>query len=82
MKLYLGEQKLKHKLALIYDLRKKNKEKFEKEIQEKYCNIEELTISRNKILKRIQNNTELLKESDIYILSLVKKICLTHEKII
>ena len=35
MQLYLGEQKLKHKLALIYDLRKKNIEEFEKEIQEK-----------------------------------------------
>jgi hypothetical protein len=67
---------------LIYDLRRKNKEEFEKEIQEKYGNIEELKVSRNKILKNIQNNTRLLKENGIYILSLVKEICLTRENVI
>ena len=82
MKLYLGEKKLNHKLALIYDLRRKNKEEFEKEIQEKYGNIEELKVSRNKILENIQKAIRLLKENDIYILSLVKEICLTHENII
>ena len=82
MKLYLGEKKLSHKLAFIYDLRRKNKEEFEKEVQEKYGNIEELKISRNKILENIQKATRLLTENDIYILSLVKEICLTHENII
>ena len=76
MKLYLGEQKLKHKLALIYDLRKKNKEEFEKEIQEKYGNIEELKVSRTIILKNIVENSRLLTEKDTYIISLVKEICL------
>lgn len=74
MKLYFGEQKLKHKLALIYDLRKKNKEEFEKEIQEKYGNIEELKVSRNKIVENIEKYTGLLKENDIYILSLVRDL--------
>ena len=73
LKLYLGE-KLKHKLALIYDLRKKNKEIFEKEIQEKYSNIEELKITRNKIVENIEKYTGLLKENDIYILSLVRDL--------
>ena len=74
MKLYLGEQKLKHKLALIYDLRKKNKEEFEKEIQEKYGNIEELKVSRNKTLENIEKYTGLLTENDIYIISLVRDL--------
>jgi hypothetical protein len=82
MKLYLGEQNLNHKLALIYNLRRKNKEEFEKEIQEEYGNIEELKVTRNKIVENIQKSTLLLKENDIYILSIVKEICLTHEKII
>lgn len=82
MKLYLGEQILNHELALIYDHRRKNKEKFEKEIQEKYGNIEVLKIERNKILENFQKNSKLLKENDIYILSLVKEICLTYENII
>ena len=74
MKLYFGEQKLKHKLALIYDLRKKNKEEFEKEIQEKYGNIEELKVSRNKIVENIEKYTGLLTENDIYIISLVRDL--------
>ncbi len=83
MKLYLGQQRLSHKLALIYDLKKQNREEFEKEIQEKYDNdIEELKASRNKILENIEKNARLLKQNDIYILSLVKEICLTHENII
>ena len=82
MKLYLGKQKLNHKLALIYDLRKKNKEEFEKEIQEKYENIEELKVSRNKIVENIEKNTRLLKENELYIFSLVKEICLTNEHVI
>jgi hypothetical protein len=67
---------------LIYNLRRKNKEEFEKEIQEEYGNIEELKVTRNKIVENIQKSTLLLKENDIYILSIVKEICLTHEKII
>ena len=82
MKLYFGEHKLERKLAFIYDLRKKNKEEFEKEILEKYGNIEELKVIRNKILENIQKNTRLLKENDIYILSLVKEIFLNYENII
>lgn len=82
MKLYLGERKLKHKLAFIYDLRKKNKEEFEKKILEKYGNIEKLKVTRNKILENIQKSTRLLTENDIYILSLVKEIFLNYENII
>jgi len=82
MKLYLGKQNLNHKLALIYDLRKKNKEEFEKEIQEKFGNIGELKVSRNKILKNIEKSTNLLKENEIYILSLVKEIFLNYKNII
>jgi hypothetical protein len=74
MKLYLGEQKLKHKLALIYDLRKNNKEEFEKEIQEKYGDIEELKVSRNKTVENIEKYTGLLTENDIYIISLVRDL--------
>jgi hypothetical protein len=74
MKLYLGEKKLDHKLALIYNLRKKNKEIFEKEIPEKYSNIEELKITRNKIVENIEKYTGLLKENDIYLLSLVRDL--------
>jgi hypothetical protein len=82
MKLYLGEKKLDYKLALIYNTRRENKEEFESEIQEKYGNIEELKVSRNKILENIQNTTRVLKENDLYILSLVKEICLPYENVI
>ena len=82
MELHVGKKRLNHKLALIYDLRRKNKEEFEKEIQEKYGNIEGLKVSRNKILENIQKSTILLKENDIYILSLVREVCLTYENII
>ena len=74
MKLYFGEHKLERKLAFIYDLRKKNKEEFEKEIQEKYGNIEELIVSRNKIVENIEKYTGLLTENDIYIISLVRDL--------
>ncbi|MGE5634499.1 MAG: hypothetical protein ACM3VV_04660 [Deltaproteobacteria bacterium] len=82
MKLHVGKQRLNHKLALIYDLRKKNAEEFEKEIQDNYDNIEKLKASRNKILKDIDEKLRLLKKNDTYILSIIKEICLTHENII
>ena len=82
MKLYLGEKRLDHKLALIYDTRRKNNEEFEKEIQEIYGNIKELKVLRNEFLENIQKTTRLLKENDLYILSLVKEICLTLDNII
>ncbi len=76
MKLYFGEQRLNHKLALIYNLRKKNRNEFENELQENNDNLEKLKELRTIILKNIVENSRLLTENDTYILSLVKEICL------
>ena len=76
MKLYFGEQRLNHKLALIYDIGKKNRNELENEFQENYDNLERLKELRTKIIKNIDENSRLLTENDTYILSLVKEICL------
>lgn len=82
MQLYFGKQRLNHKLALIYDLKKQDKEGFEKEVNEKYDYIEKLIISRNKVFKDIDKKSNLLKENDSYIISLVKEICLLTQNFI
>ena len=76
MKLYFGEQRLNHKLALIYDIGKKNRNELENEFQENYDNLERLKELRTKIIKNIDENSRLLTENETYILSLIKEICL------